>query len=428
MVLEIQCSAELNGLLYSVKNILNIIMIIAPILAIISFTVLLVKLSMNPEEKKLIKNLTNATKALVIIFFIPMLVNIAMSLAGNNTNISSCYLNATSPNTNTTYMGESEKEKEKESVLTDKKDYEGAEKKQLAFKCKPKLVNGNFSCETLHIVERHLNDFNYYTFNSVINSYGGFDKYVDTLGGVFKKYYGKKVQVETVEEFQLISEYVFGFMTMYGFDYYCGRQCDSNGKNCEGLYCKWGGQCMPYLDLEKAAANNTLDSYVYPTGTSDAFYPGQFRYENNGLSDSQHFDDMVSGKSGLNMTTNCNWTVDMVYFKAGIFGTGRTKTNSSCNYLALYQTSKKVIYKAEDLEVGDILNFFKSPVPDGTDPSAWGAWRHAAYVGETHKDEGYITVYDGGTRLTEGRTHKWTIPTDGTDDNTWVGFRVVDLK
>ena len=426
MILDIECSAELSGILYATKNILNIIMIGAPILAIISFTILLVKLSMNPDEKKLIKNLTNVIKALVIIFFIPLLINITMSLVGNNTSISSCYNNASSPNTNPTYMDGSENNND--DVLTDGKDYDGAEKKQLAFKCKPKLVNGNFSCSTLHIVERHLNDFNYYTFNSVISSYGGFENYVDKLGGIFKKYYGKKVKVETVEEFQLISEYVFGFMTMYGFDYYNGRQCDSNGQNCAGKYCKWGGKCMPYANLEAAKANNTLDSFVYPTGTSDAFYPGQMRYDENGLSDRTHFDNMVSGKSGLNMTTNCNWTVDMVYYKAGIFGTGRTKTNSSANYTGLYKTANKVIYKAKDLEVGDILAFFNSPVKDGSSPSSWSGWYHAAYVGETHKADGYVTIYDGGSRLTLGRTHKWTIKTKDSGDNSWVGFRVVDLK
>ena len=36
------------------------------------------------------------------------------------------------------------------------------------------IIKANFSCETIHIVENHLNDFNYYTFNSVMSRYGGF--------------------------------------------------------------------------------------------------------------------------------------------------------------------------------------------------------------------------------------------------------------
>ena len=416
MILAVECnSVGINNILYIVKQFMNLIMIIAPILLIISLTILFTQLIMKPEEKKLLGKLKNATLALVFVFFMPLVVNVLMSMLGNNTDISKCYNNVDKISNQSTYIATRDP-KEAKSVIIKKEDYEKGEPKQLDFSCKSNIIKANFSCETIHIVEHHLDDLNYYNFNSVIGRYGGFENYTKRLGGIFHDYYGEKQKVTKVYEFQRVSEYVFGYMTMYGFDYF-------NGK--DGKYCKWGGSCMNYADLNKALAEGK--TFNYPTGSSDAFYPGQLRYEDHGLSDKKHFDNMISGKSGLNMTTNCNWAVDMVYFKAGIFGTGRTKTNSSCAYTSLYKTSKKVIYKAKDLEVGDILAFFRSPVKNGSSPGSWSGWYHAAYVGETHKEDGYVVIYDGGSRLTNNRSHKWKMSTKDKGDNSWVGFRVVEL-
>ena len=255
-----------------------------------------------------------------------------------------------------------------------------------------------------------------------MSKYGGFKNYTKSLGGIFEDYYGKQLKVTKVYEFQRASEYVFGYMTMYGFDYYNGRQCDDNGHNCSGKYCKWGGGCMNYEDI-------LYNGKQPAAGSSDAFFPGQMRFDANGLSDKNNFDKMISGRDNLNMTTNCNWSVDMVYYKAGIFGTGRVKTNSSSNYKGLYKNSKKVIYNVKDLEVGDILSFFHTPVREGSSPDSWSGWYHAAYVGETHKDEKdpYVVIYDGGSRLTNNRSHKWTMKLSSTD-RSWVGFRVIELE
>ena len=417
MILEVQCnSAGINNILYIIKNIMNLIMVIAPIMAIIAICVLITQLVLKPDEKKLLNKIKNATLALVIIFFIPLIVNVSMSLLGNKTNISGCYNSSSRIASNANYV--ELKDDEKNQLYLEREDYEDGEKKQLDFSCTSKVLKANFSCETIHIVEHHMNDFNYYTFNSVINGYGGFENYTKSLGGIYRDFYGEKLNVTKVVEFQRVSEYVFGYMTMYGFDYFSGKK---------NKYCKWGGGCMMYDDLNAAIANGTVDKFEFPTGDSDAFYPGQFRYEDSGMSDKKHFDNMVSGKSGLNMTTNCNWAVDMVYYKAGIFGTGRTGTNSSCNYSGLYKTAKKVVYKAKDLEVGDILAFFHSPLKEGSGPGSWGSWYHAAYVGETHKKDGYVVIYDGGSALTYGKTHKWKMSIKDKGDNSWVGFRVVDL-
>ena len=64
-------SADMNTFLYIAKNVIKLIMIIAPILAIISITILLFLLMNRPDDNKLIKKIGNSVKALVIIFFIP---------------------------------------------------------------------------------------------------------------------------------------------------------------------------------------------------------------------------------------------------------------------------------------------------------------------------------------------------------------------
>ena len=66
-------SVEMNSILYSVKNILKLILIISPILAIISMTLIFFQLMNNPDNNKLIKKLVNSIKALIIVFFIPFL-------------------------------------------------------------------------------------------------------------------------------------------------------------------------------------------------------------------------------------------------------------------------------------------------------------------------------------------------------------------
>ena len=53
MILDIDCqNIMLNNFMYIVKNIMNIILIAAPILLILSLTITLSKMAMDPDEKK----------------------------------------------------------------------------------------------------------------------------------------------------------------------------------------------------------------------------------------------------------------------------------------------------------------------------------------------------------------------------------------
>jgi len=230
----------------------------------------------------------------------------------------------------------------------------------------------------MRIVENHLNDFNYETYSSV-----NIPEYAKELGGVFGALYGKEIQIKSAADLQIVSEYVFGWMTIMGFDYWNG-----------GKYCKWGGSC--------GSVN---------TKAEDAFYPSGFAYTGHGLSSPKSDFDKLLTRG--NMTSNCNWTVDMVYYKAGLFGhDGQPK--SSCAYGSMARKGK-VITKMSEIEVGDIVQFFHDPI-DLSDPSTWDSWYHVAFIGEVDKKKGTVTGYDGGSYFQMGRNYKWT---SKIDDNNF---------
>lgn len=418
MILDVDCqNIMLNNFMYIVKNIMNIILIAAPILLILSLTITLSKMAMDPDEKKNPKKIWNAIKALVIIFFIPLSVSIVMRLLGNDTEISSCYNNAKKPSAMVKYI-EDEKEKEKKKITHDPDDFEKGVAKQLEFDCTSSIVKSKFSCETLKIVEQHLNDFTESNFKSTIASVGGFDNYAKSLGGVFTEFYGAKPKVTTAYELQRVSEYVYGFLYMYGFDY-------KNGTKNHNKYCKWGGDCSSLGDFRSGIRKS------FKGGSSDAFLPGKQIHDSDGLSDRKHFDTLISDKDEINMTTNCNWTVDMVFYKAGIFGTGRTNVNSSSDFKKMARKNK-IITNFKDFRPGDLIHFFNQRV-DSSNPSTWKGWKHVAFVGEVDLEKHTATIYEGGSYFIRGRNFKRVINTDKTTKNLagyqgWGAVRVIELS
>ena len=429
MILDIQCnSIELNNIMYVVKSILTMIMVIAPILAMISLAILLTRKVMNPDNDKLGKKIKNLLNAFVILFFIPTIVNVAMYILDTNTDLSSCYTTSQKINPDSTYIPIEEDGKTK--IITEE-EYEEGYVHQLDFSCTSKYINAQFSCDTIHIVEHHYQDFNYYTKDSVMAKYGGFDKYIEALGGYFKEYYNKEVPTPTkAYEFQKISEYVYGLMYIHGFDYYNGSTMDKFGSDTK--YCKWGGSCIKIKDIaaakEEAEKNNTEIQIKYPEGSSDAFYPGDMIYGDNGYMSGKNFDREISKK---NMTTNCNNSVDMVYYKAHILGTTERPYSSADVSSQVKDKHNKIITKFEDLQIGDLLHFYENPV-DSSNPSTWKGWKHIAYVGEINYQTGVITAYDGGSYFTSNRNHKWTFNRNNTTTSLhgykgWSAIRVIDL-
>lgn len=109
------------------KNILNIIWIIGPILAIISLTYTIAMMLKDPDDKKIPKKILNSIIALIILFFVPLLVNIIMKMTNNS--ISACW-NSTNNvfSISTVYQNPSGNDETK-NIYTNPKNYEKGEKR-----------------------------------------------------------------------------------------------------------------------------------------------------------------------------------------------------------------------------------------------------------------------------------------------------------
>lgn len=365
------CNAKIyNVLLYPLKNIMTIILIAAPILLIISLLIIFTKGLINPDDKKVLKGVKNAILATIFVFLTSCIVTVAMQIAGDSTNFSECWNKASKPKTAEYEEIEDDRERKTPTIDSDKYP-KGMSTTNLEFNCKSNIIKSKFSCDTMKIVQSHYKDFNYNNYKSFMKSYGGAGKYIKNLGGVFSEYYGKSVKVHSVEEFQKVSEYVFGLLYIYGVDYYNGSK-----------YCKWGGSC-------KSGSKGSIDAY----------YPNSMKHTSDGLSDKRHFDKMIT--AGKNITTNCNYTVDMVYCKAGL-----------CNNFKGWDYKNhckngKVIKNVTDYQVGDVIHFFKSSINLDGKPSNWHNWYHVAFVGEVYDNK--VVFYDGGSYFTNNRNFKWSI-------------------
>lgn len=298
---------------------------------------------------------------------------------------------------------EDKKPEEKESEETKpEKHLERASGADNFVSVKGTRIKGNFSAQTKAIVDAHLYDFNATNFYERMAEFGGYENYLrNHLGGVFAKWAGKNniAHVKSASELQEISEYCYGLMTIYGFDY-----CNGDPSR----YKKWG------------AKYGVTDDAFYPKGTKNA--TGKVASPNQ-------IDIICAGetKGGLNMTTCCNWGVDLVYRKAGLFGSGRP--NSSCSYKSLIRDwGGKIVTRAEDLRVGDLVECFRSPITNYDDPDSWKNWGHVCFVGEVNKAAGTFTLYEAGSFFTNSGNYKNVRKiSSGVGWEGWVGIRLFDL-
>ena len=355
--------STLLGILSVLKMFLILIQFIVPILLIVFASLSFIKLVKDPEEKNGIKKIINQFLAAAIIFFIPVIVNILMSILGETTKLSSCWNNASSKiELSSTYkdtIGELRKK-----FLPDTSKYDKGVPKNLDFTCTSSIVKSQFSCETLKIVEKHLYDFDATNFNSVISSYGGFDAYAKSLGGIFGEYYGKKIEGRTEEDFQKAAEYVLGWMYMYGWDYMNGG----------GRHVKWNGQ----------------DGFYYNGGFVGKFILDSKTKQYSGIG--TDFDHIISGKNGGvgRMASECGDLEMFVYNKLGI---SRDK-----------QLPK--VTRLRDLKVGDCVFFGSGAKWNKFDEGTWKtpSGGHNIIVGEVHDNK--VVFYDGGSYFQSNRNYK----------------------
>ena len=120
-------NATLGIILYYVKNVLNIIWIVGPLLAIISLVINFTMLAKDPDDKKIPKKIRNSFIALFVLFMIPTIVNVSMLLAKDNFEISACWEQEISkPELNPSYINPYQ-DTDKQSVVSDPNAYEYGE-------------------------------------------------------------------------------------------------------------------------------------------------------------------------------------------------------------------------------------------------------------------------------------------------------------
>lgn len=138
----LNCSAALGTccgdsglvlLLNTTKNILNIIQLVVPIMLIIWTAVDLTKLVINPEDKAGVKKIFNKINAAVIVFLIPVFLNVLMGLMPSSFSLSACFeqakINSETANQNIKYISPTE-EKKKNPILPKPESYEKGVKKE----------------------------------------------------------------------------------------------------------------------------------------------------------------------------------------------------------------------------------------------------------------------------------------------------------
>ena len=123
-VLSVSCSSPILGnILSALRKIMGLIQIIGPLVLLVSIIITMTKLMADPDNKKLPKKLINSIVAAIILFFIPMFVNLVMGILGEDYNISACWNSATPSSTSVTYT-DSNNNLKKKKIIPNASDYE----------------------------------------------------------------------------------------------------------------------------------------------------------------------------------------------------------------------------------------------------------------------------------------------------------------
>ena len=243
-----------------------------------------------------------------------------------------------------------------------------------------------WTTETEKIIKAHQADFNSSNCQAKLKSYGGYSAYLKRLGGVFAKWNGKNANVKTAAQLQEIAQYVFGLMAIYGFNY-------NNGN----FTVRWGG--------------------------GSPFYPSA----NDGKCNWGEIDTLCSSAS-KSKTTNCNFGMDSLYYKAGIMPK-RVELSDMYKWQARHY---KVIRNKADLRIGDLVHMFGHRITS-SNPDTWYDWHHVCCVGE--KRGSTVIMYDSGSRFISSGDFKHELVVDKNNEpdgdysnyHGWVGIRVVEL-
>lgn len=241
----------------------------------------------------------------------------------------------------------------------------------------------NHKAETQAIIDKHKNDFTSKDVNSYIQKAGGYAAYVRSLGGVFTKYIDFKGKVSTYEELSEIGDYVWGLYDIWGVDYSNG--CSYTYSN--NIYkAKAGKESRFYLTEDpKARFNVNYAAFSFANGND---LPG--------------VDEMLGNPNKYYAVVNCGLGVVQMLKKAGLCPKSFPDPAEYPKYWKDHGYPYKLIKNTSELEIGDVLYFFRNKITNRNTIKELPNWAsggyHTAIVGEKN-DSGYV-LYDSGHAYT----------------------------
>jgi len=258
---------------------------------------------------------------------------------------------------------------------------------------------------TLDTVEQYCLQFNHNTARNFYKNKAEYEEWMNELGGVFAKYGGEEKKGRgDGRSLTEAAEFVYGLFWLCGFDYcaYCN--------NADYDF----GRCTPIL-----AHNSPYTAYPDYSGTPHHPHDGGVTR----LIDAC----MVN----YDFCTNCNYTVDKIYYKAGLMG-GKGQPGGSCSYKSLVnEFGAEPKFEISDLHFGDLIECFATNGGNSINPDDWDGWYHVMYVGE--ETASTITIYQTGHDFTNDGDWRWELDKSAPRSEMpaqagWVGLHLWDLK
>lgn len=119
----------LGSVLTILRNILNVIWIVGPILAIISLAINIINMMKNPDDKKIPKKIKNSILALILLFLVPTIVNASMAILDDSTELSACWSGDIGSISSNSHYVNPNSSKKRGQIYSSRGEYEKGEKR-----------------------------------------------------------------------------------------------------------------------------------------------------------------------------------------------------------------------------------------------------------------------------------------------------------
>lgn len=262
--LSTACSdVALIGILTIVKRMLSLIGTITPIVLITMSIINLVKFISNPDNKKYAKNIKNSVFAAIIVFFVPVIVNVVMRMLDDNFEISSCWNNVAKMDSNARYINDPDQERK--PIYSDPSGYEKGKEKE-------KDTSGDGSGQTIEGTAQKVGD--------VVWDSGDITKKSNLtssqLIGILNSYGGNAKNLVPYASGYITAEnkYNINVFFMIGLDALeSGWATSSISKSCNNL----GGVCESSSHPSNGCGSNSNCNFAYFSSVNNFIdYHGDF--------------------------------------------------------------------------------------------------------------------------------------------------------